>query len=201
MVTPRAASGAFAAPETIALFRCVACDAMGAERDCVDRCDFQKFVVVEAELYADQWAALEESEAALAAFAPLLARLRALEDGAALRAQYDALRADARAALRAPAPAPPPAVAPQDERFTLWRCVACGQAEAPQECLGVCVRPVRDYAREADYLALAHAARAARRRVEDARALARDLAWTRPRDTHWSDAARRLREAARALLD
>lgn len=200
MVTPRAASGAFAAPETFALFRCVGCGAMGAERDCVDRCDFQKFVVVEAELYADQWAALEESEAALAALAPLLARLAALDDGEALRARSDALRDDARAALRAPAPAPPPAVAPQEERFTLWRCVVCEQAEAPQECLGVCVRPVREYVGEDVYLALAQAARAARRRVEDARDLARDLAWTRPRDGRWNEAARRLAGAARALL-
>lgn len=187
------------APETFALYRCVACGAMGAERDCVGDCDFRKLVVVEAEAYADQWIALETAGEAIAAATPVLTRLAALADGESLRAEWSALQAMTRAALRdRPPPAPPP-VAPDDERFTLWRCATCAQAEAPQECLGVCVRPIRDYVREEDYLAVADSARSVCARLDAMRALLREIAWTRPRADHWEREATRLSAAAQAL--
>jgi hypothetical protein len=184
-------------PRTHALFRCVGCGAMGIERDCLGACDFRKFDVVTAQLYADLWAALDASEAWLAATRPLLARLAGLADGEALRAAYGDAQAQARALLRdARVVAPPDEARIEDERFTLWRCATCGQAEAAQECLGVCVRPVRDYVEEADFRALAERERMARERAQAARAVLRDVGWTRPRETQWGEAARRLRAQA-----
>lgn len=187
------------APRTHALFRCVGCGAMGAERDCLGACDFRKFEVVTADLYADLWAALDAAETRLAAARPLPSWLAGLADGAALRASYGDAQAQARALLRdARADAPPDEARIEEERFTLWRCTTCGQAEAAQECLGVCVRPVADYVEEADFRALAERERILQARAQAASALMRDLAWTRPREAQWEAAARRLRAQAGA---
>lgn len=188
------AADALSPPRCHALFRCVGCGAMGAERDCVDRCDFRRLVVVEAPTYADLWAAREAAQERLDAWRAILTRLAQIPDGAALRAAYPEMRSQALAALRAIQDAATAADAGEDdERFTLWRCATCGQSEAPQECLGVCVRPVADYVELDDHLALAAAARRTLERVAIARAALRELALTRPREGRWEEAARRLR--------
>ncbi len=119
-----------------------------------------------------------------------------LADGDALRASYPGLQAKARALLRDAPKLSPLVITPPDERFTVWRCAGCGQAEAPQECIDVCIRPVRDYVVEADYLAMAQAAEAALTPAEAVHAAVRDLAWTRPRADMWDAALKRLRDAA-----
>lgn len=190
----------FTSPRVHALYRCVGCGAMGVERDCLGPCDFRKLVVVEAQAYADLWQAREDALALIEAIGPVLTQLAGLRDGEALRLVHPQAQGAARAALRAAPPPEASAFAQEVDVFTLWRCAVCGQAEAPQECLGVCVRPVRDYVEEEDFLELSQAAARARLRAEAARALLRDLAWTRPREGQWDAAARRLREMASAAL-
>lgn len=187
---------ALTSPRTYALFRCIGCGAMGFEQECTGDCDFRKLVVVEAELYADLWETRENAQVLLAAYRETVDRIATLPDGNALRTAYPELQSQARAVLREAPKLAPVVVTPEDERFTLWRCTGCGQAEAPRECIDVCVRPVRDYVDEADYLAMAAAAKAALAPAEAVYAALRDMAWTRPRADKWDEALQRLRETA-----
>lgn len=187
---------ALSSPRTHALFRCVGCGAMGFERECTGDCDYRKLVVVEAELYADIWETRENAKELLSTCRELLDRIARLPNGEALQGAYPELQAQARALLREAPKLVPVEIKPEDERFTLWRCMACGQAEAPRECIDVCVRPVRDYVEEADYLAMAEAAKTALAPAQEVYASLRDLAWTRPRADNWDAALQRLRQAA-----
>ncbi len=124
-----------------------------------------------------------------------LAALRVGAQGAEVA--YGALQRRARAALRDAGPVPEPAAA---ERFGAWLCGGCGRVEAPQPCLGVCVRHDEEVVR-ADH----HAGAAARAADadRDARALAafvRRLAWVTPRAGRFEESLLALRDEALGLL-
>lgn len=189
-----------AEPRALALWRCIACGAMGRLADCTGQCAFRQIEVVEGQAYADLFEAREEAEATLAAGGPLLARLAATgADGAGLEAAYGALREEARALLRAHGVAA--SAEPTDDRPPVWLCETCGQVEAPQECLGVCVRPVRDFVVAGDYDALAQAAQAPVARARRLRALLAQLVQTRPRPGGWDRAAAHFAAEAHAVLN
>lgn len=187
-----------AAPQTMALWRCIACGNMGRLRDCTGQCAFRQVIVVEGEAYADLHEVGETAQALLEAAGPVIAALAEIgDDGAALEARYDALQTQARAALREVGPAA--AIEPTQDRPPVWLCDACGMVEAPQECLGVCVRPVRDFVAAQDYDALARAATARIAQAGRARALLSGLARTRPREGQWARAARHFSTQAGAV--
>ena len=186
------------APRVLALWRCIACGNMGRLRDCTGQCAFREVSVVEGAAYADLYEAGETAQALLEAAGPVVMALAEIgEDGAALEARYGALQAQARAVLRERGPAQ--AVEPTDDRPPVWLCDTCGMVEAPQECLGVCVRPVRDFVPAQDYDALARATAARIAQVGRARALLAGLAQTRPRDGQWARAARHFSTQAAAV--
>lgn len=186
------------APRVMALWRCIACGNMGRLRDCTGQCAFREVSVVEGAAYADLYEASETAQALLEGAGPVIAALAEIgEDGAALEARYDALQAQARTVLRERGPAH--AVEPTDDRPLVWLCDTCGMVEAPQECLGVCVRPVRDFVAAEDYDALARAATARVAQAGRARALLSGLARTRPREGQWARAARHFSTQAGAV--
>ena len=67
-----------------------------------------------------------------------------------------------------------------------WQCVGCGKLEASAPCLGIC----QDRAVELVYAW----------ELEQALALIRQLAWSRPREGEWERSYRQLQERARKLL-
>ena len=188
-----------AAPRTMALWRCIACGNMGRLRDCTGQCAFREVIVVEGEAYAELHEAGEMAQALLEAAGPAIVALAEIgDDGAALEARYDALQAQARAALREAGPAA--AFEPTQDRPPVWLCDACGMVEAPQECLGVCVRPVRDFVYAKDYDALAAAAQPDIAKARRAHALLASLGHTRPREGQWERAAQYFSHEARIIL-
>ena len=67
-----------------------------------------------------------------------------------------------------------------------WQCIGCGRLEAPAPCLGICQdRPIELVG------ATEH---------EEALALIRLLAWSKPREGEWERSYRELQERARKLL-
>ena len=187
-----------AAPRVMALWRCIACGNMGRLRDCTGQCAFREVIVVQGEAYAELHEAGEMAQALLEAAGPAIAALAEIgDDGAALEARYDALQAQARVALREAGPAA--AFEPTQDRPPVWLCDACGLVEAPQECLGVCVRPVRDFVAAQVYDALARAATARIAQAGRARVLLSGLARTRPREGQWARAARHFSTQAAAV--
>jgi hypothetical protein len=93
-------------------------------------------------------------------------------------------------------------VAPMDT-IEAWKCIGCGNIEAPQTCIGVCqYRKVQlvDAFEHEHMLADLRNAQQSRQRVRDE--LLRRLAYVTPRDGEWERSYRALQnEARRALND
>jgi hypothetical protein len=89
------------------------------------------------------------------------------------------------------------------ETIEAWKCVGCGNIEAPQTCIGVCqYRKVQlvDAFEHERMLADLRDAQQFRQRVRDE--LLRRLAYVTPRDGEWERSYRALQnEARRALND
>ena len=186
-------------PRTLALWRCIGCGAMGRPGACTGQCAFRAVSVVEAQAYADLYEAGEGAQALAAAARPLLDALARIgRDGARLEHGYGALQDEARAALRA---FPPLAFDLTDDRPETWLCDVCGQVEAPQECLGVCVRPTRDFVVEEDYAALAATTQTAVTAAARLRSLLSEIARSRPREGQWARAAGHFADVAESLAD
>ncbi len=81
-----------------------------------------------------------------------------------------------------------------------WQCIGCGRIEAPQPCIGVCQdRKVRFvYAGEHEE-ALKRAGRI-EWKADVLKTLARQLAFTNPRNGEWEQCYRALQNQARRLL-
>jgi hypothetical protein len=107
------------------------------------------------------------------------------------------------------------------EPIAAWQCIGCGRIEAPQNCVGVCQDRRVEFVHASDYAdayAALHAARdalAAARAERDAanaklrkalserdalEALARRLAFSRPREGEWERSYRALQGQARVAL-
>lgn len=78
-----------------------------------------------------------------------------------------------------------------------WQCIGCGKIEAPQTCVGVCQdrRVEFVYADEHE-----QAVSALRQRLDALEKLARQIAYTTPRDGEWERSYRSLGERARRIL-
>jgi hypothetical protein len=78
-----------------------------------------------------------------------------------------------------------------------WQCIGCGKIEAPQTCVGVCQdrRVEFVYAGEHEEIVAA-----LHKRVEELEKLARQIAYTTPRDGEWERSYRSLGERARRIL-
>lgn len=161
--------------------RCIGCGAISTPEVCLGACADRRLDLVEAAEHSAAVAAAAALEACLAE------RRRVLEEVTAA-GDWEALRSRARAALRTP-PVPEPAPA-----LTTWACDTCGRIEAPQECIGVCIRPAQDMvAAEEHRAAIAHAGELAGALARLERPL-RLLAWTKPRPKHSEDTALALRK-------
>jgi hypothetical protein len=86
------------------------------------------------------------------------------------------------------------------EGLRVWLCRACGQIEAPQTCLGVCIRPIEEYVRAKHYNELIGHVTVAAARVQKLCALVSRLAWVSPRPGQWQRASRAFQDEALAIL-
>jgi hypothetical protein len=170
--------------------RCIGCGAISTEHPCVGACADRRLDLVNADEHAAAAAALDALEQTLGERRALVA---ALGRAVPTPETWAALRDRARALLR-----PLPTVAAADS-VTTWECTTCGRIEAPQECIGVCVRPEIPMVRATEHAALV--ARAERVTGELARLAVplRQLAWTTPRPERWPQTAQAVHATAAAL--
>jgi hypothetical protein len=185
-------------PRRVELQTCIGCGARDRVRECVGDCVEVRLDLVAAEAHerrvAQRDALAGFAGAAAAALAPLAAGGAAPgEDEARLR--WPALRDAAAAALAAAPdtqPDDPPPVA------TTWWCATCERIEAPQPCIGVCVRRPESMVSAQLYASVDAEAQALRARAGAAQALLRLVATVQPRDGHWAQTWAALAERVRA---
>jgi hypothetical protein len=154
---------------------------------CVDR--RLDLVGLQSHAAAEERAAA--AQRALAELSAIAYRLATAEDD---DADWNALRARARAGLHAVGER-----AERGEAIAAWSCDACGRIEAPQPCIGVCVRPETSMVPAATHEGVLERDAALRRKLKPLAALARQLAWTTPGAGQRDRTARALRERARRL--
>ena len=109
---------------------CIGCGARSRAAECPEGCSDVPLDLVDAGDLQALSAATEAREVRIVALRELAHTLAA---GAPV--SWTALRDRARAALRLPAPD-----MPDIEVIQAWGCPRCGRIDAPQPCLGICVR-------------------------------------------------------------
>ena len=169
------------------VLRCIGCGMIETPQPCLGTCVDRRLELVGSDDHAAAVAALEELELALAERQTLVARLARTD-------AVEALRAAARAALRSPAD--PPA----GEVITTWACDSCGRIEAPQPCIGVCVRPETQMVPAPQHHAVLERAAEARRGLDRLAPPLRQLAWSTPRPGRADEYRRAVRAGARVAL-
>jgi len=170
---------------TLALWRCIGCGAMGNAEACVGTCEFRKVEIVAVQDYADRLErrlVFEDQSERLVALARAITALAANQNN--LGDDYRALQKRARELLRA-LPCDKEqwdgGALADDEREFVWLCASCGQAEAPQNCLGVCIRRMGEFVRADAYDELAAQREARQGIARELTSLLRQFAWVAPR--------------------
>ena len=115
--------------EPLAVSTCIACGARSRAGECPDGCDDLPLDLVDLGAVERMQASRDARRRRVAALSQVANALA--EDARGL----EELREAAQEALRVLVP-PPPEV----EIVEAWGCPTCGRIEAPQPCLGVCVR-------------------------------------------------------------
>ena len=191
--------------EYFPIWRCIACGAMGNSNPCMGVCDYHKLDVVRSVDYAellDAASVIMEQLKKLTALAHRIADLP--EEENERENSYRVLRDCARNLVREINPAGKEQqnrVAEPAESLRVWLCRACGQIEAPQTCLGVCIRPIQEYVRARHYDELMEQVTVAAGRVQKLRTLGGRLAWVSPRPGQWQRASRVFQDEALAVLE
>ena len=190
--------------EYFPLWRCIACGAMGNSNPCMGVCDYHKLEVVRSVDYAellDEASVIMEHLKKLTALAHRIADLP--EEEGERENSYRVLRDCARNLLReinSAGKEQQNRLTEPAESLRVWLCRACGQIEAPQTCLGVCIRPVEEYVRATHYDELKEQTTVAAGQVQKLCALARRLAWVSPRPGQWQRASQAFQDEALAVL-
>jgi hypothetical protein len=173
----------------ISVRACIGCGAIDNAQPCLGTCIDRRLDIVRADQHAAAVAALAALERALDERRTLLNRL-----ARSAPADWGPVRAQARAALRTGGMPEPGGV------VEAWACDSCGRIEAPQPCIGVCIRPETAMVSAEEHEAVLAAAAAAHAKLERLAPPVRQLAWATPRRGHEQDAAQALQAAARALV-
>lgn len=166
--------------------RCVGCGAISTPQPCTGDCADRRLDLVDE---ADHAAAV----AAVDALSDWVDEQRALLTTPLSPATWDLLSARARVALHAP-PAQPAAA----DELTTWACDSCGRIEAPQPCIGVCVRPTVAFVPASVHHETLADARELAATLDRLAVPLRQLAWTTPRD--WDATASAIEQVIEAAL-
>jgi hypothetical protein len=191
-------------PECLVLWRCIGCGAMGNEEPCAGSCKFRKLEIVGAAEYAElveNFDAIKEQAKRLQAMVGEIAGLG--EEQSDHENAYRELQTHAREFLRS---SDRDELSGQDkigqefEPATVWLCATCGQVEAPQSCLGVCIRRNGEFLRADHYFALAIQIEEEQRHAREILALVRQLAWVAPHSGQWEKTCLAFKEKATKLM-
>jgi hypothetical protein len=114
---------------------------------------------------------------------------------------YRALQLEARQVLRGPT-ADRAQLGDDDpvQRLMGWLCTECGRFEAPQPCLGICIRRSLGVVDSTEYDEVVKQLEKGRGLLEPLSALVHRLAWATPRESRWQKSHRALQAQARTLL-
>jgi hypothetical protein len=123
---------------------CIACGRVDRLAECTGDCADRRLMLVDAGAHAEVERAAERARAAAEPLRSLVARLDDAPAGeGAAAAHYADLQRTARQALDE-LHADEPALKPPALAIETWRCLTCGRIEAPQPCLGVCIKHPAD---------------------------------------------------------
>jgi hypothetical protein len=188
-------------PQCLTLWQCIGCGSMGNAESCEGTCNFAKLELVTAQQHAyllDQCLAVTDQTEQ---FKTLVREIAAqTENGDHFERAYRSLQLRARRLLHHVRKDENPRAAPADERATIWLCASCGQVEAPQECLGVCIRRNGEFVRAEDHDATEARTEAAQQEANKLIPLVRHLAWATPRAGQWERTRQSFRQRATALV-
>jgi hypothetical protein len=191
-------------PDCLTLWRCIGCGAMGSVEQCTGSCAYQKLDVVGAEDHADFLEHFGAINVQARRLEPVVRQIAALgEEHPDHERAYRSLQKSARTLIRSldhRAISARNAMVPEDERATVWWCATCGQVEAPQSCLGICIRRNGDFVRSQDHDELAARVELAQRGTREMASLVHQLAWVTPRTGEWDSACRAFQNKAIKLL-
>lgn len=184
-------------PDRITVATCIGCGMMERAGTCAGGCREVRFDVVPAADVDELAAAADAWERRAEALRPIVATLAAgapagtpIGSEADAEAAFREARVGARAALVALGAlgAPPPAAGLDEEPLepvTTWWCPDCGGLDAPQPCIGICIRPQLTWADAALYVPLRERALAARGSARNLEAIVRALVTVSPREGAW----------------
>ena len=191
-------------PDCLTLWRCIGCGAMGNVEQCTGSCAYQKLDIVGAEDHADFLEHFGVINAQARRLEPVVRQIAALgKEHPDHERAYRSLQKSARRLIRGldhRAISARNAMVPEDERATVWWCSTCGQVEAPQPCLGICIKRNGDFVRSQDHDELAARVELAQRGAREIAALVHQLAWVTPHAGEWDAACRAFQNKAIALL-
>jgi hypothetical protein len=191
-------------PESLLLWSCIGCGAMGNSQPCVGICDYRKLEIVSAEEYADAFEMVSElmdQIEQLTAMAQLIASVSG--DRSNSESTYRSLQARARDLLRSLDTRKMQKYAviiSTADRALIWLCATCGQIEAPQQCLGICIRRNGEVVRADDHDKVVEELRVAHRRVQELGALVYRFAWVSPREGQSERTCHAFQAQARNLM-
>jgi hypothetical protein len=170
---------------------CIACGARSRGGECESGCVDVPLDLVDAGDVDALAARLEALEARRPALREVVEEL-----AAGALSGWPAVRAQARAALGVPVPE----AGAGAEIVEAWGCPQCGRVDAPQPCLGVCIRRPVLMADASEYRALADRVEPATQADRELSALARLAAHVNPRPGQEDRTRGALASRARALL-
>jgi hypothetical protein len=178
------------APARIEVQRCIGCGAMHRWGTCEASCTEVEAQLVDA-------ADLDAVVALAARTRDRVAALTAVARDVVAAADPLARRSAAAAALHV---AGPGALPDPPEPTTVWWCEECGAFDAPQPCIGVCIRRPAAFVTADAYAAARGAAEAAIARERRLERAVRMVALVRPRPGEEQRTAQALQDQAREAL-
>lgn len=170
---------------------CIGCGSITEFGTCEQGCTEQELELVPATDFDRLAESLAETRTRSDAFAAIVRSFAAADpEVAGFEIEYRSLQQAARYVLRR---------YPQDtsldaggeqsyapsQRVTTWWCPECGGIDAPQPCLGVCIRRPVEWVTAARYEREQALTLAERDRERILRTLLRDLAFVTPREGQW----------------
>jgi hypothetical protein len=177
--------------DEVTVLACIGCGAIATSQPCLGTCVDQRLELVSGEAHSDALARLADAREWLAE-ARVLARDLADAPSGGGEPEYRHLQLEARRLVAVPRPL-------DAERVTAWECASCGRIEAPQPCIGVCIRPPVRMVRGPAHDTVLDALAAVLHEAESLLAPLRRLAWSTPRPGQWERSLAALRDDARRL--
>ena len=188
-----------AAPTRLELQTCIGCGARERTAPCTGGCVEVRLELVDAQAHDARRAQRDALGAFTAVARRALAPLQGPPPGeAGARARWDALRAGAAAAIAGAPRVPVEGEGEPAAVVTTWWCRTCDRVEAPQPCIGVCVRRPQELVALETHAALDAAAAALEEQGRALLGLLRLVVAVRPRPGGWAATWQAL--AARAEL-